>query len=143
MDNMENENNSQHGKDEIQNPAELPEELKNVIDKLPDTDRKAVTSSFSMFMQGMTRPRNPMMEKITSEHISLSLTYSEAESKRIFELQKREKTLDFWLVIIVLGFIFALCYMFKNNIEHVKQIIMLLVTFIGGYGFALKKITDK
>lgn len=138
MSEEENINNSDKNSDETNNIC-VPEEVKEAISKLPENERKTIIRSLTMSFRGVSSPFNPMVDKMTQEHITLTLQNAEKESERDFKLISNQKLYDFLLVVGALIFVLALCYVFRDNISSIKDILIPIATFVGGYGFGKNK----
>jgi hypothetical protein len=92
--------------------------------------------AFGMFQFGPAP--NPLVEKMTEEHITKVIDNSEADNKR------SDYRIKFLAVILTIGFI-AICGMFlyAGQSALLKEILTLFITFAGGfaggYGFKAYK----
>ena len=115
----------------------IPEEI---LKDIPINERSkfAAIIKHTMF-SGILRPRSPLSEKITSEHISEIIKRSDEQDKRDREEREKERKYNLLILIIALVFIgFLIVYLNKNENLLIK-IIIGLVSFIGGYGFGKTK----
>lgn len=135
-----NKNDHNNGITESSEPS--PEDLipEEILKDIPINERGkfAAIIKHTMF-SGILRPRSPLSEKITSEHISEIIKRSDEQDKRDREEREKERRYNLLILIIALVFIgFLIVYLNKNENLLIK-IIIGLVSFIGGYGFGKTK----
>ena len=114
----------------------IPEE---VLKKIPEKERKNFISEVTSFFAGQFRVPNPMMNKVTSQHISDILKYSDEEDKRDREDYKRDRNLKLFIFLGVLLFIVFLVIIFKDNVNTLISILGAMAALagaaFGGWGF--------
>lgn len=136
MEEKDTKNNASNTDKETQRNLINPEDdIQEIINNLPENERESIKKSLTMSFSQVSGPFNPMVEKMTPEHITLTLQNAEKESEREFKLISKQKMYDFLLVIGALLFVFTLCYLFRNNVNSIKDILIPIATFVGGYGF--------
>ena len=136
MEEKDTKNNASNTDKETQGNLINPEDdIQEIINNLPENERESIKKSLTMSFSQVSGPFNPMVEKMTPEHITLTLQNAEKESEREFKLISKQKMYDFLLVIGALLFVFTLCYLFSNNVNSIKDILIPIATFVGGYGF--------
>ena len=95
-----------------------------------------VIEQFGQIIAGGISPvHNPVLEKVTGEHIHKALENSDKEDERAFEYSKagRRYTMAYVLIGITAFFLLTF-YMLSVDKELYKQIIQLLVAVGGGFG---------
>ena len=113
-------------------------------DASPDIPKgqKKILEKFSV-MQSIMPMQNPIVEKLTPEHISTILTNSDKESERYFKQNQFNRTATFIFGIITLGILAFIMFVFKENIKDIHDILLSIVSAVigavGGYGYGLKK----
>lgn len=118
---------------------ELPDEVSEIIEKLDPDDRKVITKSFQLMMSGFTpSPITPIIKKLTPEHITKIIDYSESEDKRHYRYASWNR---FYFTLYVLAaiavFIFLTIYLSKGNMDLYIKIVELLIAFAGGFGLGV------
>jgi hypothetical protein len=130
----ENGNTNGHEKNENQkeNDPVIPEELLNEI---PPKDRKDFIQSITR-ISGIFPQQNPLLKKITPEHISELLKISDASDQRDRQERSNERNHNFKVLVTVLVAIFLVCGLFiwAKQEEFLKYIIGAIVGFSGGFG---------
>jgi len=134
--------NNKHNNDIIESNEASAENIipEEILKDIPtdERDKFAAIIKHTMF-SGILRPRSPLSEKITSEHISEIIKKSDEQDKRDREEREKERKFNLLILIITLLFIaFLIVYLNKNENLLIK-IIIGLVSFIGGYGFGKTK----
>jgi hypothetical protein len=121
----ENENNKD-------NEPVIPEELLN---ELPPKDRKEFIQSFTR-ISGIFPQQNPLIKKITSEHICDLLKISDASDLRDHQERSNERNHNFKVLVTVLIAVFLICGLFiwAKQEEFLKYIIGAIIGFAGGFG---------
>ena len=121
--------------------AEIPV-LQEVLEKLPAEARRVIARSFSASTMVAGPMPNPILEKLTEEHISDLIETVDKDGDRALEDRKHSRK---WLAIILvlvmfpivglLGY-FAFLEQFDLALEILKLAGMAGGLFLGGIGFA-------
>jgi hypothetical protein len=99
---------------------------------LPPDAQKAFTGMISMVLQSGPLP-NPILSKITEEHIGKVIDNAEQDSVRNHQGKILEMKWGFWTLVVVLIFALALavgCLVSK----HFEYIVPIITAIIGGGG---------
>jgi hypothetical protein len=116
-----------------------------VLDKLPpDTKKRLVEMNSFMALSGPLVP--PFLKKINEEHISKVLEISDKDSQRAYD--DAQATKKYTLAYIVLSFLlfgFIVVYLADRNPALLKDILIVLGIFAGGFGsgFGVKAYQDR
>lgn len=104
-------------------------------EKVPEAIGKVImeASSFS----GPIPPQ--IIKKIDKEHIDKALTIAQESNKNEYELAKSSINKNFIFSMTIIGvfvcvFIFLTVYLSKGFSDLYKQIIQIIVAFLGGFG---------
>lgn len=129
QDSKSDESNSDESKsDEISSEA--------ILEAIPEEDRGNVERILRQTMiSGVMRRSNPIAEKITSEHITKLIDKSDVEDKRDRDERKSDKNYNLKLLCIGLIFIAFLIWFLRDNEDLLIQIIIGIISFVGGFGF--------
>ncbi len=121
----------------------IPDE---VLKGIPLKERKEISRIMMSSSSMMGRMPNPMMEKITPEHIDKILDHAGKSDERAYEDHgtSRKFTLAYVLISIAL-FIFLTLYLVETNKALYLEILKLAITFVGGFGggFGIKTYIDR
>ena len=102
---------------------------------LPEEERKKIGAIIRhTIISGRIFGRHPLVDKITSEHITQLIINSDEQDKRDREERKQERYYNLTLVVISLVFIAFLIVYLHTNEDLLIKIIIGIVSFIGGYG---------
>ena len=99
-----------------------------------------------MSMQGFGKISNPILKKVTEEHITKILDISEKEDQRTHEDTKALRNLILILVVIFVAlFVFLTVFLVGADKDLYRDIIKIFTAFIGGLGggFGLKGYIDR
>lgn len=113
------------------NGLNIPEEL---LQALPEEERKEITKMFSF--RGSFPQQNPILKKITSEHISAVLKNSDEEDKRDRVERKEERNHNYKIMVTALFFILLVGWLllYFKQIEMMKYLAGSVFGFAGGFG---------
>lgn len=128
----------------IKNPlSEMAEEVNDAIKDLPDDKKRIVQRTISLSMQGVMPMANPIIDKITPEHIQILITNADEEAKREDADKKDIRRYNLIITFIVLVFLAILLVVFKDNLDGISKIINPIIGavlgFAGGYGYGFNK----
>ncbi len=127
----------------------LPEEMAEVLNKLPEPQRKEMTrmmtAGFSMISR--TSPEGEIAKKITPEHISSMLNAQEKGLDYTYKENQHRMVFFTIVLLIVIGAIIAIIFLLRdNNSEVMTQILNALISAAlgaaGGYGIGVKNRND-
>lgn len=118
---------------------ELPDEVSGIIDKLPPDERKIITKSFQLMMGSFNpSPVTPIIKKLTPEHITRIIDYSENEDKRHYRFANWSRFyFTIYVILAIALFIFLTVYLSKDNTDLYIKIIEVIVIFGGGFGLGV------
>ena len=124
---------------------ELPPEMEEMIDFIPEEKREEARQMFGISMSRLTRtsPAAEMVKRMTPENFQ-QILQNEAEETKLAYRDKSEtrKTAVMVIGVIVLFMIMAL-FVLKDQPETLKEIVVPLLTFaagaLGGYGFCSRR----
>lgn len=103
-----NDNESLPERAETRRTSAQDEDLTSeLLDQLTPEDRRQVTQTFSMMAAVSGRLLNPIVDKITSEHISKTIDNAEAESKRESEAGYSIRRYTFLYFVVELSAVLA------------------------------------
>ena len=122
-----------------QEPEEdvLPEEITEIVDKLPSTKKgKIIKESLEFMMGSINMPSyHPLIKKISGEHIDKIIEYSEKDDERSFRFALFSKWHTLILAILGMGiFIFLTVFLAKDSSNIYMDIIKVGFGFLGGFG---------
>lgn len=113
--------------DQILNQVEnsdIPEEIKKTL--------LSCIKKEEFHFSGMFPAPNPIADKITAEHISEIIKSGGEADQRAFEAMKFSKIVGIIGVFIILVFILAVIFIFKDSPEYITPIITLIAGLAGG-----------
>ena len=117
-----------------------------ILEKMPPEVRQEFRQ-LTAFMGSISGARQPpFLKKINEQHIDKLITFSENESVRGFQYAQSTKKYNLTYVLIFCAvFIFLVVFLGDKNPELLKDLLKVLVGFIGGFGsaHALKALKDK
>lgn len=123
-------------------PSNPIEEMEEALKDLPE-EKQQIIKRVSLSMQGIMPIPNPVVEKLTSEHITTLLENSNLESERYYENSKLNKILLTVIVAIILTVFTILVIVFRNHIKDIQELLIILLSSglsgIGGYSLGYKK----
>ena len=126
-------------------PEILPPEIENAINQLPESERKAFRqiSSFSMSSVFGMPKNNPLLNKMTPEHISTLLENSDREDERGYKAYKFSNYIRLVFVVIGIGVFIFLVVFLKENVSLLNQLLTYTLPFLIGLagGFGLGRST--
>jgi len=130
------------------NPS-IPPIVSDAVEAMPESMRKEIYKELQMsfeFMQNGMHPENPIIAKMSPEHISDILKINNTEMLQEFKYKSSNRW--FLLGIITIGvalFIFLVVYLADKHNAILMDILKIACGFIGGLGsgFALKSRNKK
>lgn len=142
MENNENQNKEEQNDEIIENENPL-EKVNEVIKDLPEEKRKMIRESISLSMQGIMAVPHPMMEKVSSEHITTVLANADKDSDRAFKLDIIGKVIGSLVFVFILIAVVVLIYVFRNHMNDISELLKALIYagsgLLGGYGLGYYK----
>ena len=111
----------------------IPEELLNSI---PEKDRKELISSITQISTGVFPQRNPILQKITSERITSIIAYSNEEDKRDREERNGERNYNYKIFVttVISVILISALFLYTKELDFLKYIIGAILGFAGGFG---------
>ena len=120
-------------KDTSEQDPIIPEE---VLEAIPEEERGRFQSIIRQTMiSGVMGRRNPIAEKVTSEHITQMISTSDEQDQRDRKERNHERFFNIGLLILGLLFIGFLIVYLKDDKELLTNVIVAILSFIGGFGF--------
>ncbi|OQY01489.1 MAG: hypothetical protein B6I26_03955 [Desulfobacteraceae bacterium 4572_130] len=123
---------------------EINQKSDNVLDNLPPKAKKII--EVGMSMHEFDSMQNPLADKINEKHIDKILELAEKDDERSFKDagETRKFTLIYLLIFAIL-FIFLTIFLVGSDKELYKEIIKILVIFLGGLGsgFGIKSHMER
>lgn len=117
----------------------------DMFEGLPSQEKKLVSHEM-IRMMGVMKQENPILKKITSEHIDKFLDGSKLELQEAYKEKHERKVFIFCSLIVALIFIFALTWLLKDSEELLEKILYALGGLVagafGGYGYGKKSSED-
>lgn len=145
-DNLENESGSplepasQPSEQDPEEESLIPSEI---LDSIPQESRRQFTRAFSSITQ-LARPIvNPVLGRITSEHITQMISNVEARSNRDADAEKSNRRYQFLYFIVALAALLFLMTFF--TIREQYHLLASVVTGAMGFGsgFGIGKLTSR
>lgn len=121
------------------------EDLDELLDNIPDQEKKMImkTSMSMLNMSASNHLENPIVKKITEEHISSFLDASKQNMELEYKDKKQNNVFVGSIILAVMIFIIVLIILLKDSPELMEKIICIFVGLItgviGGYGFGKNK----
>jgi len=120
-------------------PTQKPE-VKELLDALPEPERERIEQFFAM-AQTHGPLHNPIIDKLTPEHITKVIDGVDTARGQHFVDRKEGRRHDLHTLMVVLIFVLALCgiFLFAKQPEYLDKVIAAVLGFAGGYGFGRTK----
>jgi hypothetical protein len=117
---------------EIENDSIVPDE---VLERIPQKERKEFIQSITK-VAGVFSPQNPLIKKITPEHISAFLQNADTFDKRDRDERRDERNYNFKIMVTVLFTSVLVCGLFiwTAQTDLLKFFIGAIFGFGGGFG---------
>lgn len=124
-------------------PGEIPAEMEQALENLPENQRKVIRESIFMSMQGAIRPIDPITEHMDKEVLCKIIENAESTAKRESIDKQDARKYSLCVIVVFLLFLGIVLICFKDDIEGISKIITPLITaligFAGGYGYGFTK----
>jgi len=110
----------------------IPEEILNAI---PEKDRPGFIRTITQF-SGVFPQQNPLLRKITTEHISQIIQNANNEDIRDREERGKERNYNYKLFVtaIIAILLISGLFIWAKETEFLKYIIGAIIGFAGGFG---------
>lgn len=144
-----NLDNEKTGKNEIARKDDTldADEVIGEFENLPNHERHTVTREITQMMMGVARQENPIVKKITPEHIDKYLDGTKLELQESYKGKHERKIFNLLILIVALVFIIVLTWMLKDNEAILEKILYTLGGLVagafGGYGYGKKSNEDE
>lgn len=131
----------------IVRPEDSTEEAEaiDMLEGLP-TQEKKIVSREMIRMMGVMKQENPIVKKITPEHIDKFLDGSKLELQESYKERHERKIFQFLIFTVALIFIGVLAWMLKDKEDLLEKILYTLGGLVagafGGYGYGKKSGED-
>ena len=98
--------------------------------------RQVIEEQFEQVIAGTIGPaRNPVLEKLTEDHITTLIENDGRNDERSFEYSKADRRYRLvYVLIVLLSFGLLTFYLAPADKELYKQIVQVLAAFAGGFG---------
>lgn len=134
---MEENQKGQEGKPgenghDTENDSVIPDE---VLERIPQRERKEFIQTITK-VAGIFSPQNPLIKKITPDHISTLLQNADDCDKRDRDERQNERNYNFKIMVTVLFTAVLVCALFiwTAQIDLLKFFIGAIFGFGGGFG---------
>ena len=144
--NLSEKPNNEKPEDPNGETPNLPALNGEVIEKIPD-ELKKVFDSVSLQAAAFSGPVfNPILKKITEDHIHKVLDQTEEDSKREFNDRKSARRFNLlYAVLAAILFVFVTVYLAGQDKELYRDILTKIIIFFGGAGagYGFKAYRDR
>jgi lipopolysaccharide export LptBFGC system permease protein LptF len=118
--------------------AEIPPELLEFVQRTPKEERPKLLREIRMFLS-MTQSSNVsdiLSRKINSSHIDQLIRFIEKEDQRSYQFAvgNRRYGLTIFCIALVALIALILVFVFRNESELLKQILIGIALILGGFG---------
>ncbi len=126
------------GKEKVPLSTAPPHAVQEIIKRLPPREREIVEQSFSMLVQAPMV--NPVLAKLDGQHLHKILDGAENDSKRHHEDRDKNRRHNRFVVVVgLVGFLaISALFLYLNQAELLKGILMGFAVFAGGLGFGAR-----
>ena len=126
-----------------QDPDEEPPIPAEILESIPAESRRQFTQAFSSLTQFTGPLVNPILRRITSEHITQIISNAEARSNRDAEAEKSYRRYQFAYFILALAALLLLLIFF--TIQERYDLLAAVVTGAMGFGggFGVGRLTGR
>ncbi len=127
---------------------ELPEEMKDVLESIPQEARRTVKQMVGMSMQmgGVISPQLELMKKMTTENVTEFLQGQREAANNQFRESRDNKIFLAFIVVVVLIFVTVLVILLKEKPDILENVLYtlggLVAGLLGGYGYGKTKRED-
>ncbi len=128
---------------EGQNPAEETGLSPEILERMPPESRGRVVRSFSHITQFPGPVVNPVLQRITSEHLTQMLGNAEAQSSRDAEAEKSNRRYQFsYFIVTIVGLLSLLVFF---TLREQFDLLTAIITGVAGLGagFGLGRMTGR
>ena len=127
---------------------EVPEEMKDVLESIPQEARRTVKQMVGMSMQmgGVISPQLELMKKMTTENVTEFLQGQREAANNQFRESRDNKIFLAFIVVVVLIFVTVLVILLKEKPDILENVLYtlggLVAGLLGGYGYGKTKRED-
>lgn len=124
----------------------LPPQIEEFLNKSKaPADVKRIIGQMGAF-QFMAPSVNPIVQKLSPQHIDKLLDYSHQESQNSYKLESHGRWFHLTYALFIIAFLaFLVIFLAKDNAVLFSDILKVLVVFAGGFGsgFGFKTYIEK
>lgn len=146
IDRPEEESNEDVELAESSSENEVAEDIgipPEVLEELPEQRRRRITQYTSMLAQFAGPVFNPVLRRVTPEHITQILANSEAQNQRDAEANKSHRRYNFLYFLATLIALLAVLFFFGIR-EQYDLLLNIAIGILGfGGGFGVGKLTGR
>lgn len=130
------QDDQEHRADDALNNEAIEEVFpKEFLEAIPEEDRGRVKAVISqMMISSNVRPRNPLLNKITSEHITSILSNSNQQDERRWTDKNWDRLYKGVIFSISMVVVLVVIYVLRDNQEALKIVMTALLSFGAGFG---------
>lgn len=135
------EHSFQDSDDIKEDEIEVPDELRDILEDIPQEAQHKVKSiiGMSMRMGGVISPQLELMKKMTPEHVSEFLQGQREASNNEFKESRDSKFFMAFVLTAVLIFVVIIVVLLKDKPDIMEKVLYtiggLITGLVGGYGF--------
>lgn len=145
---VKNENEKHKDKTDEEELKDIPDNIEEILEEIPEEERREVVKMVRMSMQmgRVMSPESGLVDKMTSEHITAYLEGQNEAMKNQFKENKENKFFALITLIVVLVFVVILVILLKETPDVMEKVIYtlggLVTGALGGYGIGKAKKDD-
>ncbi len=117
----------------------LPEPVEAVLKEVPPPQREKVRETFAALLQFQGPMPNPLLGKLTSEHLDKLIDGADKDNQRMYADRKEGRGQSKFLSVCgIVGFV-VLCglFLWAKQTQLLDKVIQVAVIFAGGLGAGL------
>lgn len=129
--------------------ATLPEEMSQVLDKLPENEQSIIKQLWFSQSSMISRisPEFDVAKKVTSEHIDKLLDTQDKAMEKAFKDKGQRRVFMLLLTLLAATVLIALVVLLKDKPEFMEKIVTIVFSgslgAAGGYGIGVHKNRDE
>ncbi len=117
-------------------PVVLPEPVEAVLRQVPATQQAQLRETFAAFMQFQGPAPNPLMRKITADHVTKMIDGAEKDNERHYTDRREGRGHSKFLIVVCGIFILAMSglFLWASQAQLLDKLLQFGIVFIGGVG---------
>ncbi len=121
---------------QAEDEAHEVQEVKNILDKIPEEHRKNIIESFLHFSSTVKSGQsNPIIEKFNDTHIHKLLDYTHEDYQQEFDIRKSNRNYYLIGIGLFIGvFIFLTIFLASLDMGLLRDVLGGIAIFAGGFG---------